>query len=960
MKRPQTNPSSRTQSAPRPGFALVVAISLMGFMLLLILGLSTMTQIELAAATHTKQKQIARENARLGLLVALGQLQSTAGPDQRVTARADILGDGAYAATNRYWTGVWDTTNMAAEPTWLVSGTGDPTTASSGPVLVKPSISPLDSSSTPAVRAPLVSISNGNGEEGQYAYWISGENDKIALGALEQFQQLPTDETERRYIEFQRPAPDLNFLTAAGYKSPEVDGFDLEADDTLTNRLAMAISNHQFAGMTNTDGTATFPEWRTAQHSHFATAQTWSVLADSNQGGLKKNLLDPTLTDIITNQATREFLNGYPDTPKDASIRSTFNDLQDGEPYFEPRAVPTEIVLWAGIFHTWSDAKLRIRYHVQAEFWNPYSIPLIHARDNDSKYDRAFTIRFENMPKITIRQATMGRKAPTLTENLDDFLSYNSNHWRNDINSWMEISPNGTAHRPQLEPGEVYIVTEPDPDPEEQPEGLARDFGTQRWSGNQDTRPPDEAQIEIKAEHPEGGVTIIVEDYDTGDTIFRIEGLEYDDFTIRKRFRNTSGSSADSFSRSTSSSYEMSDYTIAYHFRLDTDEADPGILAKMLEGLDPREPVLDAQGTFDDDQGNTLNVSDYITPASWDPADASQLDLNTFSLLDIHRDNHTRSHQNIESVLLYDVPREDSEFVSLGAMRFLPRWKSASMTLGSPHAEAGNELFDQYFVGDINRENPHLRLLNGVEPINGRLPITPSEIATNALVSNGFNVNSTSVESWIAFLSSRALIETGPGSDEYARNVFTRLPFYTAENPRIETNFDKIKFGELTMPPSYQQGARQLDPTKAKDQLKFIAEGIVDHLQTRGQPYASVQEFLDSGVIQDLLESPETPDGGGINVLLHDNSNVYITQSDIAAQRADQLTARSDTFLIRSYGNVINALSGEISAEAYIEAMVRRIPSISAATDSHVVATATNPREFEIVSWRWIDRSELQ
>ena len=116
------------------GFALVLALLLMAFVLLLILSMTTLLQVESRAASNSLQILHARENARLALMLAIGQLQKHAGPDQRVTARADILGDGNFDPSARFWTGVWDSTDPAATPTWLVSG-----------LAVDPSIAPPSS-----------------------------------------------------------------------------------------------------------------------------------------------------------------------------------------------------------------------------------------------------------------------------------------------------------------------------------------------------------------------------------------------------------------------------------------------------------------------------------------------------------------------------------------------------------------------------------------------------------------------------------------------------------------------------------------------------------------------------------------------------------------------------------------------------------------------------------------------
>ena len=107
---------------PYSGFALVIALTLMAFLLLLIISMTLLVQVETTVSQTGKAQLQARESARLALMIAIGELQKHAGPDQRVTARAEILGDGNFDPAARFWTGIWDTTDPTAEPKWLVSG----------------------------------------------------------------------------------------------------------------------------------------------------------------------------------------------------------------------------------------------------------------------------------------------------------------------------------------------------------------------------------------------------------------------------------------------------------------------------------------------------------------------------------------------------------------------------------------------------------------------------------------------------------------------------------------------------------------------------------------------------------------------------------------------------------------------------------------------------------------------
>lgn len=106
----------------RPGFSLVLALTVMSLMVLVILSLAGLLTVESRLASHGQALRASRLNALAAGRLALGQLQQLAGNDQRVTARAELLdpaADGASRNTGlrlaqlnperRHWTGVWMT-----------------------------------------------------------------------------------------------------------------------------------------------------------------------------------------------------------------------------------------------------------------------------------------------------------------------------------------------------------------------------------------------------------------------------------------------------------------------------------------------------------------------------------------------------------------------------------------------------------------------------------------------------------------------------------------------------------------------------------------------------------------------------------------------------------------------------------------------------------------------------------
>ncbi|MFP4070220.1 MAG: hypothetical protein ACLFVC_08595, partial [Opitutales bacterium] len=151
------------------GFALVIALSLMAFILLLLLSLTSFVRVETGASATSLALTEARANALLGVKIAAGELQKYAGADQRVTANATVNGfqdlsdedndwpagdlvldasnpspddredredayQGYWQGRNPRWTGIWSSrvaresgslqgyANRSFRPAWLISG----------------------------------------------------------------------------------------------------------------------------------------------------------------------------------------------------------------------------------------------------------------------------------------------------------------------------------------------------------------------------------------------------------------------------------------------------------------------------------------------------------------------------------------------------------------------------------------------------------------------------------------------------------------------------------------------------------------------------------------------------------------------------------------------------------------------------------------------------------------------
>lgn len=73
------------------GFALVVTLSLMVLLTLIAVGLLSLSAISLRSSSRGMAQTEARANARLALMLAIGELQKEMGPDMRVSAKAALF-----------------------------------------------------------------------------------------------------------------------------------------------------------------------------------------------------------------------------------------------------------------------------------------------------------------------------------------------------------------------------------------------------------------------------------------------------------------------------------------------------------------------------------------------------------------------------------------------------------------------------------------------------------------------------------------------------------------------------------------------------------------------------------------------------------------------------------------------------------------------------------------------------
>jgi hypothetical protein len=248
-------------------------------------------------------------NAQLGAMVALGDLQRYTGPDQRVTARADILlepGQSGSAGQSR-WTGVWSSKEDVGDsldaidglnnrkPKWLVSGL-DPDAYSAVAedtaelaTLGKSVIDKSASTTDDTVKAPKVEIlGDNNALAGHYAYWVSDEGVKARVNMADPYLNS-SDMDEEYYRTAMAQVADPTAVSNSKGKQLLMEGTDSRwKDETEDPGKISSLKN--FAMFLEDDLAGADLSNVSREFFHDFTVHSSGVLANTKDGGLKRDL----------------------------------------------------------------------------------------------------------------------------------------------------------------------------------------------------------------------------------------------------------------------------------------------------------------------------------------------------------------------------------------------------------------------------------------------------------------------------------------------------------------------------------------------------------------------------------------------------------------------------------------------------------------------------------------------
>ncbi len=287
------------------GFTLIMTIALMVLLTMIAIGMLTLSSITLRTSSQAESMSIAKANARLALMLAIGELQKSAGPDMRITAPSEITTSSTLPKPRMM--GVWKSWNYKPNELnlnydkpkqdgfigWLVSDknvtstrardyvtqqfSGDTIKLQGAKALGVTQANPAD-----VINAGRVPIVQAAKPTGAYAWQISDESFKARINAYRDPSQTQTLASKRALLTGHRPS-------TAFIKSS--DGASLAfspSDEDATKFKAASDQSQKLATLGQVellDGTKQIDKFRNS-----VTLYSRGLPTNVREGGLKQDL----------------------------------------------------------------------------------------------------------------------------------------------------------------------------------------------------------------------------------------------------------------------------------------------------------------------------------------------------------------------------------------------------------------------------------------------------------------------------------------------------------------------------------------------------------------------------------------------------------------------------------------------------------------------------------------------
>ncbi len=268
-------PSSRRSA--KPGFALVSAMALLVLLLVLAVGLLSLSVVTLRSAGRETAHRQAQANARLALQMAIGRLQALAGPDQRITSAGHARD--ARPHLTGVWQG-WKWNGQGRAPDWQK----EKSSRFKGWLVSTPT--PQDAAEEEFAEASisgesikLVGASAKDKAVEAARVPLEGKGDGLAWAVFDESQKASVSVARAESDSFADTLDQTGAASGYGFDAVKEQDWSVLADDKTDHAKLLTTGQTLLAGLP-----------KESAGFHDLTSGSRGVLADAAEGGLAKDL----------------------------------------------------------------------------------------------------------------------------------------------------------------------------------------------------------------------------------------------------------------------------------------------------------------------------------------------------------------------------------------------------------------------------------------------------------------------------------------------------------------------------------------------------------------------------------------------------------------------------------------------------------------------------------------------
>ncbi len=951
--------------------------ALAGLIFLLGATLVVVTRLQTASSNYDQRVRLAREHARAAMDMAVAELQDKLGKDISVSFTADTLSsattedfkvDRTGAVREPFWTGASD----GGSTSWLVTkslggASVSPEGAFTGDQVELLGAGTVGNNDLLKVSVPTEAIkvdgvdgfaADSERTIGNYGYWIGDLGVKASYAWYDQVESVSHDAYETtqydpnvgvtgdewfdRKERLRQMMVAKPLMTEIGSDSSVIDMMDTnDVDPTPSNpeRIDMFIDDFQFREHFGGSGDEErylfgLSSEEVGEYFQDFTPLSKGLLVNSASGGYKHDLSKEG-TGGLQDYIDYAILARSSVSQGDSYNRHVFSVRKPNYFAAELGILPAVVGFNLTFIVDVVDGvhpSLVISYQATAEIWNPYTSSI-------DLNGQEIALEIDGLPPLSVWLNGVKYLERDKPVSLDD-----SNK---PIRFVVSSSGAGTS---QLEPGQIVTLS-----------GPSSDVG--EW----------------------GDVSLSVNGEGLGWQTFKVFDIDSEALPITSldiAFGPEDDPKGYQFNMPLRLRQEGETWPIQPNMIYSFDGC-PDYELPLFSLLDPSDfparfgftwQVGDGLTSFDGEFAPSRTTISYDDLVGWSSVCSDSINTNanfSDSSTDLLGDNSGAPIS--DRVPFFSLPKQEATNVAHLAAG-IPYWPNHDISLGDKASDAANQnsFFDAYYfstiplaIEDWNSEsvlpNSFLKPISGVSVEE---LISDTEPERSLFLHGMFNVHSTSIDSWVSLLKG-APVDKHP----YWKNVFAAGTYLFSNYPLggEDSNQKFPVFEEGAEPAKMSLEAKQLSLQKnafalTESQITTLAGLIVKEIRayvgSSGKPFDSLKDFVNWGVIQNAIDAMDANEATRINpTWVVDGTPGKFRQSTVLNLISGILSVRSDTFLVRAYGDAVDpADPNKIWAKAYCEAIVQRVHEEYGDVAD---APAGINRKFEIVAFRWLAPSEI-